>query len=84
MDIRYLYLSLEKKEVVPARYNLLGDPNWSKESSSKKKKKNLTNNNEQFYFSKEVGYKLDVTDKALGSTFYSLSKTIDGGKHGEL
>ncbi|MEK4930121.1 WD40/YVTN/BNR-like repeat-containing protein [Bacillus sp. FSL K6-1338] len=75
-----IFIPGKEKEVVPARYNLLGDPNWSKESSSKKKKKNLTNNNEQFYFSKEVGYKLDVTDKALGSTFYSLSKTIDGGE----
>ncbi|MGG0454821.1 WD40/YVTN/BNR-like repeat-containing protein [Bacillus mycoides] len=75
-----IFIPGKEKEIVPARYNLLGDPNWSKESSSKKKKKDLTNNNEQFYFSKEVGYKLNVTDKALGSTFYSLSKTIDGGE----
>ncbi|QWH20387.1 glycosyl hydrolase [Bacillus mycoides] len=75
-----IFVPGKEKEIVPARYNLLGDPNWSKESSFKKKKEDLTNDNEQFYFSKEVGYKLHVTDKALGSTFYSLSKTIDGGE----
>jgi len=70
----------------PARFNLIGNPNWSKPSAtqnqanSNAKKNELKNTNEQFYLSKEVGFKLNVTDKALGSTFYSLSKTMDGGK----
>jgi photosystem II stability/assembly factor-like uncharacterized protein len=54
--------------------------NLSKKDSSKEEQQALTNNNEQFYLSKEVGYKLNIIDKALGSTFYSLSKTIDEGK----
>ncbi|MFD4704406.1 WD40/YVTN/BNR-like repeat-containing protein [Gottfriedia sp. NPDC058432] len=73
------------KEITPARYNLIGDPNWSKPSTtlnqatSDEKKNERINTNEQFFQSKEVGYKLNVADKALGSTFYSLSKTTDGG-----
>jgi hypothetical protein len=72
--------------IIPARYNLINDSDWSKsnttpqQDSSKEEQQNLTNSNELFYLSKEVGYKLNITDKALGSTFYSLSKTIDGGK----
>ncbi|PGL72832.1 glycosyl hydrolase [Bacillus sp. AFS055030] len=69
--------------ITPSRYNLIGDPNWSKPSSnqvtSNEKKNEQTNTNEQFFQSKEVGYKLNVADKALGSTFYSLSKTTDEG-----
>ncbi|MFF2877485.1 WD40/YVTN/BNR-like repeat-containing protein [Gottfriedia sp. NPDC057991] len=73
------------KVITPARYNLIGDPNWSKPSTtpnqatSDEKKNEQTNTKEQFFLSKEVGYKLNVADKALGSTFYSLSKTTDGG-----
>ena len=36
------------------------------------------------FLSKEVGYKLNMTDKALGSAFYSLSKTSDEGKTWEV
>ncbi|CRK84843.1 glycosyl hydrolase family protein [Neobacillus massiliamazoniensis] len=85
-----IFVPGKEKEVVPARYNLIGDPNWSKantnpnQKSSKEKQQDLTNSKEQFYLSKEVGYKLNITDKALGSTFYSLSKTIDGGKTWEV
>jgi hypothetical protein len=73
------------KVITPARYNLIGDPNWSKPSTtqnqatSNEKKKELINTKEQFFLSKKIGYKLNVADKALGSTFYSLSKTTDGG-----
>ena len=49
-----------------------------------KKQQDLKNEKEQFFLSKEVGYKLNMTDKALGSAFYSLSKTSDEGKHGRL
>ena len=75
-----------ENEIIPARYNLIGDPNWSKSNTTQNQDsyegdwQEVTNTNEQFYLSKEVGYILNVTDKALGSTLYSLSKTIDGGK----
>lgn len=76
----------KETEIIPPRYNLIGDVSWSKSEdlsnnhSSKDNKQNLANNNEQLYLSKKVGYKLNVADKALGSTFYSLSKTIDKGE----
>jgi hypothetical protein len=85
-----IFVPGKEKEIIPARYNLIGDPNWSKantnpnQKSSKEKQQDLTNSKEQFYLSKEVGYKLNITDKALGSTFYSLSKTVDGGKTWEV
>ncbi|XRG81190.1 glycosyl hydrolase [Rossellomorea sp. GAMAL-10_SWC] len=80
-----LFVPRMEKEITPARYNLIGNPNWSKppttpnQATSDEKKNEQTNTNEQFFLSKEVGYKLNVADKALGSTFYSLSKTTDGG-----
>ncbi|PGC29822.1 glycosyl hydrolase [Bacillus pseudomycoides] len=81
-----IFVPGKEKELVPARYNLIGDPNWSKpnQKSSKEKQQDLTNSKEQFYLSKEVGYKLTITEKALGSAFYSLSKTTDGGKKWEV
>ncbi|PHE14724.1 glycosyl hydrolase [Bacillus pseudomycoides] len=85
-----IFVPGKEKELVPARYNLIGDPNWSKlntkpnQKSSKEKQQDLTNSKEQFFLSKEVGYKLNMTEKALGSAFYSLSKTIDGGKTWEV
>ncbi|PHB67011.1 glycosyl hydrolase [Bacillus pseudomycoides] len=81
-----IFVPGKEKELVPARYNLIGDPNWSKpnQKSSKEKQQDLTNSKEQFYLSKEVGYKLTITEKALGSAFYSLSKTTDGGKTWEV
>lgn len=85
-----IFVPGKEKEIIPARYNLIGDPNWSKpntnpkQKSSKEKQQDVTNNKEQFYLSKEVGYKLNMTEKALGSAFYSLSKTIDGGKTWEV
>ncbi|SFD80306.1 hypothetical protein SAMN02799633_04838 [Bacillus sp. UNCCL81] len=80
-----LFIPGMEKEITPARYNLIGNPKWSKPSTTPKqptsdeKKDEQTNTKEQFFLSKEVGYKLNVADKALGSTFYSLSKTTDGG-----
>lgn len=49
-----------------------------------KEQQDLKNEKEQFFLSKEVGYKLNMTDKALGSAFYSLSKTSDEGKTWEV
>lgn len=81
-----LFVPGKEKEIIPARYHLIGDPNWSKSHTTQNQdtyeddRQEILNTDEQFYLSKDVGYKLDVMDKALGSTLYSLSKTIDGGK----
>jgi hypothetical protein len=85
-----IFVPGKEKEVIPARYNLIGDPSWSKstttsnQDSFKEEQQELTNNKEQFFLSKEVGYQLNFTDKALGSIFYSLSKTDDGGETWEV
>jgi hypothetical protein len=85
-----IFVPGKEAAIIPARYNLIGDSDWSKlnnnlqQESSKEEQQKLTNSNELFYLSKEVGYKLNITDKALGSTFYSLSRTIDGGKTWEI
>lgn len=76
--------------ITPARYNLVNNSSWSKscllpqpedyeqESGGKDKSK------EEFYLTKEVGYKANLVDKALGSSLYSLSKTTDSGKIWEV
>ncbi|MFJ7732623.1 WD40/YVTN/BNR-like repeat-containing protein [Lysinibacillus sp. NPDC097231] len=85
-----IFVPGREKEVVPARYNLIGDPSWSQSNntsnhnSSKEEQQEVTNNKEQFFLSKEVGYQLNLTDKALGSSFYSLSKTKDGAETWEV
>ena len=38
-----------------------------------------SNGIDEFYLSDTVGYKLEVTDAAAGSRFYSLNTTADGG-----
>lgn len=85
-----IFVPGKENEIIPTRYNLKCDLDWCKsdtppkKDSAKKDQQDVTNNKEQFYLSKEVGYKLNITDKALGSSFYSLSKTIDGGKTWEV
>ncbi|ARF12990.1 WD40/YVTN/BNR-like repeat-containing protein [Sporosarcina ureae] len=81
-----IFVPGKEKEVLPARYNLIGDPDWSQSNTTQNQesfeadRQEIANSNEQFYYSKEVGYMLNVTDKALGSTLYSLRKTSDGGE----
>lgn len=79
-----------KEDIMPARYNLINNSDWSKSclrpqpEDYEQEQKVLSNSQEQFYLSKKVGYKLNLVDKALGSSFYSLSKTIDAGKIWEV
>ncbi|PIC82846.1 glycosyl hydrolase [Sporosarcina sp. P1] len=81
-----IFVPGKEKEIIPARYNVIGDPDWSQsntiqyQDSFEDDRQEILNTNEQFYLSNEVGYLLDVADKALGSTLYSLRKTSDGGK----
>lgn len=92
-----IFVPGKEKEITPIRYNLICDEEWSKSKTPPKDENDNTvkyspsednpkpeNNNEQFYASKEVGYRLDVTGAALGSRSYSLSKTTDGGKSWKL
>ncbi|MFC4780699.1 WD40/YVTN/BNR-like repeat-containing protein [Eubacterium multiforme] len=72
--VRYIIRS--PKDVTNSNKNQNGDRSNNSEGNQQSK-----NNNEQFYLSKEIGYRLDITGAALGSRSYSLSKTINGGKN---
>ncbi|PJI07288.1 MULTISPECIES: WD40/YVTN/BNR-like repeat-containing protein [Clostridium] len=81
-----IYVPGKENEYVPVRYNLL-------EGSANAKMPEFSNANEnkkpsfdepdkasgQFYLSKKVGYRLQVTAAAAGSRSYSLEGTTDGG-----
>ncbi|PID06391.1 hypothetical protein CSV65_03585 [Sporosarcina sp. P31] len=81
-----IFVPGKEKEILPARYTLIGDPDWSQSNTTQNQesfeadRQEIANTNEQFYYSKEVGYMLHVTDKALGGTLYALRKTSDGGE----
>ncbi|SFB02465.1 hypothetical protein [Clostridium frigidicarnis] len=76
----------KENEYTPVRYNLKCNSDWSKsttppkESNIEKNSQKSNKDNEEFYLSKEVGYRLDITGAAAGSRFYSISGTVDGGK----
>ncbi|PID24562.1 glycosyl hydrolase [Sporosarcina sp. P7] len=82
-----IFVPGKEKEIIPARYNVLGEPDWSQLNTTQSQdnfegdRQEILTTDEQFYLSIEVGYRLDVIDKALGSTFYSLRKTSDGGEN---
>lgn len=81
-----IFVPGKEKEIIPARYNLIGDASLSKINTNPDYFKELQqeNNEEPFFLSKKVGYQLNFVDKALGSTLYSLSKTINGGETWEV
>lgn len=87
-----LYVPNKKEEITPFRYNLVNNTDWSKsqnilprENPNKEEEKPDEFNNpnksskEEFYLSDKIGYKLNPVDAALGSIFYELIKTTDGG-----
>lgn len=88
-----IFVPGKENEITPMRFNLVCDKEWSKDKTPPKDESDgnaetgISENNEkpqdtneQFYLTKEIGYRLDVTGAALGSRSYSLSKTTDGGK----
>ncbi|KHD36640.1 membrane protein [Clostridium acetobutylicum] len=64
----------------PVRYNLVDGIGNIKASDSNNKEKIEQPRNSwgEFYLSKKVGYRLEVTAAALGNRSYSLNKTTDG------
>ena len=76
----------KEKEIIPARYNLIENPSWGKVNQHpvKEEQQAITNEKEQFFLSKEVGYQLNLMDKALGSSYYTLSKTTNKGQTWEV
>lgn len=81
-----LYVPGQENVIAPMRYNLKVDEEWSKsntlpsdELDKRKEQEDARNSNEQFFLNENIGYKLKVVDKALGTAFYSFYNTEDGG-----
>lgn len=78
-----VYVPGKENLYTPVRYSLIGNLNNTKtaELSKDNKKSSGQSNNtaEQFFLSKQLGYRLEVTDAAAGSRAYSLTGTTDGG-----
>ncbi len=74
----------KESKYTPVRFNLTDDLNNIKTAEPSKDNKNSSNqyNNavDEFYLSRKVGYRLEVTAAAAGSRSYSLIGTIDGGQ----
>lgn len=77
-----VYVSGKENKITPVRYNLTDSINNIKTdelSQGNKKSSNQSNNiADEFYLSKQVGYRLEITGAALGSRAYSLTGTTDG------
>jgi hypothetical protein len=76
-----VYVPGKENKYTPVRYNLtdgLGNLNVAEPPKENKDKKK-SNSAEEFYLSEQVGYRLEVTDAAAGSRFYSLNSTSNGG-----
>ncbi len=78
-----VYVPGKENEITPVRYNLTDslDNIKSEEPSLDNKKSSDKSENvaDEFYFSKQVGYRLEITASAAGSRAYELTGTTDGG-----
>ena len=75
-----VFVSGKEDKYTPVRYNLenITVVNPSKVDKDENSSKNIDSDTE-FYRSKEVGYRLEVTAAAMGSRSYSLEGTLNGG-----
>lgn len=79
-----VYVPGKENKITPVRYNLtdsLNNVKTAEPSQDNEKSSNQSNNAaDEFYFSKQVGYRLEITGAAAGSRSYSLTGTTDGGR----
>ncbi len=79
-----VYVPGKENKYTPVRYNLTDGPNNIKTAEPSKVNKPIFdesyNATDEFYLSKQVGYRLEVTAAAAGSRSYSLNVTKNGGK----
>lgn len=81
-----IFVPGKEEEIIPSRYNLITRAIFNESEIIEEQEKfnreeeGTSNKNNEYYVTKKVGYRLDEVDYALGSIFYTLSKTIDGGK----
>lgn len=78
-----VYVPGKENKITPVRYNLtsLNIIKTEEPTQDNKKSSNQSiNAADEFYFSKQVGYRLEITGAAAGSRSYSLTGTTDGGR----
>ncbi|WP_244835009.1 hypothetical protein [Clostridium sp. BJN0001] len=81
-----IFVPGKEEEYTKVRYNLKCDLDWSKsetlpkDSNDEENTSSSSKSNDEFYISKEVGYKLEITGAAAGRRSYSLNGTTDSGK----
>ncbi len=81
-----VYVPGKEESITPVRYNLVKDLDNLYEYNEVKDENEFSqtakedvNAEEEFFLSDKVGYRLSIEGAALGSRFYSLEKSIDGG-----
>jgi hypothetical protein len=78
-----VYVPGKEDKITPVRYNLTDSLNNIKTDEPSQDNKNSSDQSEniadEFYFSKQFGYRLEITGSAAGSRAYSLTGTTDGG-----
>lgn len=78
-----VYVPGKEDKITPARYILTDSLNNIKAEVPSQDNKKISDQSEniadEFYFSKQVGYRLEITGAAAGSRSYSLTGTTDGG-----
>lgn len=74
----------KENKYIPIRYNLTDSLNSIKTAEPSKDNKTSSNQSnssgvDEFYLTKQVGYRLEITAAAAGSRSYSLNATINAG-----
>lgn len=78
-----VYVPGKENSIIPVRYNLINDLSNINEKNLEKSDNNAkpssSNEDKEYYINDSIGYRLKVVGAALGSRFYSLENTEDGG-----
>ncbi|MFU7515163.1 WD40/YVTN/BNR-like repeat-containing protein [Clostridium sp. HCS.1] len=78
-----VYVPGKENSITPIRYNLVNDLSNINEKTLDKpdnnEKTSSSSEDKEYYINDSIGYRLKVVGAALGSRFYSLENTKDGG-----
>lgn len=78
-----VYVPGKENSITPVRYNLVNDLSNINEKTLDKpdttRNNSSSSEDKEYYINDKIGYKLKVVGAALGSRFYSLEGTKDGG-----
>lgn len=77
-----VYVPGKEDKYTPLRYNLKNDELWSKSTDIPEEEKVINSGEEEntdTCMKGDKGYRLDIVNATLGTYYYSLSSTTDGG-----